>query len=186
MGRDRGPELALEPLDDHRGVGLAHRPEHLLAGVRALQASGRLLLEHPGQGRPHLVEVLLGDGLDRHQQRRSRELERRQPQRPLLRGERVAGLGHGQLRDRPDLAGLELADGLLVLAVQQQELPDPLVLVAGRVPDVRLGAQRARQDPQVREPADERVRGRLEDPDQQGTVLVGGDLDLGAALVEAR
>ena len=88
-------------------------------------------------------------------------------------GERVAGLGHGELGDRADLAGLELADGLLLLAVQQQELADPLVLVAGRVPDVRLGMERPRQDPQVRQPPDERVGGRLEHADQQRAALVG-------------
>ena len=45
--------------------------------------------------------------------------------------QRVAGLGHGQLGDRADLARLELADRLLLLAVEQQQLADPLVLARG-------------------------------------------------------
>ena len=35
LGHDRRAELALEPLDDDRGVGLAHRDEDLLAGRRS-------------------------------------------------------------------------------------------------------------------------------------------------------
>ena len=35
VGHDRRAELALEPLDDHRDVGLAHRPQDLLAGRRS-------------------------------------------------------------------------------------------------------------------------------------------------------
>ena len=92
-------------------------------------------------------------------------------------GERVAGLGDGQLGDRPDLAGLELADRLLLLAVEQEQLADPLVLVAGRVPDVGLRVERAGQHAQVGQPADERVGGRLEHADEQRAVLVGRDLD---------
>ena len=97
--------------------------------------------------------------------------------------ERVAGLGHRQLRDRADLAGLELADRLLLLAVEQQQLADPLVLVAGRVPDVRLRAERAGQDAQVRQPPDERVGRGLEHADEERAGLVGRDLDVGARLV---
>ena len=97
--------------------------------------------------------------------------------------QRVAGLGHGQLGDRADLAGLELADRLLLLAVEQQQLADPLVLAAGRVPDVGLRMERARQDAQVGQPADERVGRGLEHADEERAGLVGRDLDGRAALV---
>ena len=70
----------------------------------------------------------------------------------------------GQLRDGADLAGLELADRLLLLAVEQEQLADPLVLVAVRVPGVGLAVERAAEDPEVRQPADERVGGGLERP----------------------
>ena len=70
VGRDRGSELSLQALDDHRGVRLAHRPQDLLAGRAALEPDRRLLLEHAGEGRTHLVEVALRLGLDRDHQRR--------------------------------------------------------------------------------------------------------------------
>jgi hypothetical protein len=58
-----------------------------------------------------------------HNEARLRELEGRQLERLLLDRQRVAGLGDGQLRDRTDLAGLQLADRLLFLAVEQEQLP---------------------------------------------------------------
>ena len=106
--------------------------QQLLAGRRPLDPRRRLLLEHPLEGRAHLVEVGLRLRLDRDRQGRLGEVERRQDERLLARRERVAGLGRGELGDRADLARLELADRLLVLAVQQEELADPLVLVAVR------------------------------------------------------
>jgi hypothetical protein len=183
---DRRAELALEPLEDDRGVGLAHRAEDLLAGRRPFELDGRVLLEQPGEGGTHLVEVLLGEWLDRDHEGGRRELERRQSQRPLLRPERIPRLGDRELRHRPDLAGLQFADRLLLLAVQEEQLTDPLILVAGRVPDVGLGAERPRQDAQVRQPPDEWIGGRLEHAHEERAGLVGGHVDRRAALVERR
>ncbi len=73
--------------------------------------------------------------------------------------------------------------GLLLLAVEQQQLADPLVGVARRVPDVRLRMERAGQHAQVRQSPDERVRGRLEHADQERAALVGGDAHRLTALV---
>ena len=74
--------------------------------ARALEPDGRLLLEHPLERRAHLVEVALGLRLDGDHERRRRELERRQRRAASPSSQRVAGLGHGQLGDRADLAGL--------------------------------------------------------------------------------
>ena len=183
MGHDRGAELALEPLDDHRVVGLAHRAQDLLARRAALEPNGRLLLEHARQRRTHLVEIALALWLDGDHQRRLGEAERRQDQRLLADAQRVAGGGHGQLGDRADLAGLELADRLLLLAVEEEQLADPLVLALAAVPDVGLRMERARQHPQIGQPPDERVGGRLEHAHEQRSVLVGLDLHRSAALV---
>ncbi len=101
----------------------------------------------------------------------------------LPSAERVARLGHVQLGDSPDLARLELADGLLLLAVEQQQLADALVLVAGRVPDVGLRLERARQHAQVGQASHERVGRGLEHADQQRPGLVGRQLDRGPRLV---
>ena len=57
--------------------------------------------------------------------------------------QRVAGGGHRELRDRADLAGLQLPGRLLLLAVEQQQLADALVGVLGRVPGVALRMERA-------------------------------------------
>ncbi len=67
--------------------------------------------------------------------------------------------------------------------MEQEELPDPFVLTTGRVPDVGLGMQRARQDPEIRQSADEGVGGRLEDPNEERPGLVGGHGDRRTALV---
>ena len=137
-----------------------------------------------GERRAHLVEVALALRLDGDHQRRLGEVERRQDERLLARRERVAGLGHGQLRDRADLAGLELADRLLLLAVEQQQLADPLVLARGSLfQTCACEWSVPGQDAQVGQPADERVGGRLEHADEERAVLVGGDLDRRAGLV---
>ena len=73
LGHDRGAELALEALAQDGDVRVAHRKEDLLAGLGALDSSGRLLFEHALEGRAHLVEVGLGLRLDRDLQRRNGE-----------------------------------------------------------------------------------------------------------------
>ena len=156
LRHDRGAELALEPLADHRDVGVAHRNQELLTGRGSFDPRRRLLLEHPLKCGAHLVEVGLGLGLDRDRQRRDGELERGQDDRVLARRQRVACLGCRELGNRTDLAGLQLSDRLLVLAVEQEQLADPLVLVAVGVPGVRLAVERPAQDPEIRKPADER------------------------------
>ena len=87
--------------------------------------------------------------------------------------ERVSPVSvRGQLRDRADLAGQQLADRLLVLAVEQEELAHPLVLLAVRVPGVALTVERAGDDAEVRQPADERVSGGLEDPGDERAIRI--------------
>ena len=49
-------------------------------------------------------------------------------QRRVAGRERVAGLGHAELGDGADLAGPQLGRGLLLLAVEVQQLADALVL----------------------------------------------------------
>ena len=145
-------------------------------------ARRRLLLEHPLQGRAHLVEVRLGLGLDGDRQGRFGEDHLGQDQRPLLCGQRVARLGHAELGHGADLAGLQLAGRLLLLAVEQQQLADPLVLAPVGIPGVALAVERARVHPQVGQPADVRVGRGLEHPDQERARRIGLDRDLVARL----
>ena len=138
VGRDGRAELALEPLEDDRGVRLAHRPEHLLAGRGPLQPDGRVLLQQAGSAGPILSRSCFETGSIATTSDGAGNSSGDKRSGFSFAPQRVAGLGHGQLGDRPDLAGLQLADRLLFLAVEQQQLADPLVLVAGGVPDVRL------------------------------------------------
>jgi len=167
LGDDGDPELPLQSLGDDRDVGLAHGEEDLFAGLAPLDPGRRLLLEHPGDGRTHLVEVGLRLWLDGDPQGRCRELEGREAVRALSGREGVSDLGDGELRDGADLAGPELPDGLLVFAVEDEEGADPLVLAPIGVVDGRLGVEGPREDPQVGQPADEGVGARLEGPDEE-------------------
>src|SRR5207249_1469646 len=87
-------------------------------------------------------------------------------------------LRDAELGDGPDLPGLQLADRLLVLSVQEEQLTDPLVLATRAVPRVALRKERARQHAEVRQTADERVGRGLEDPDEERARGIGRDLDL--------
>ncbi len=164
-------------------MGVAHRNQHLFAGLTAYDASRRLFLEHPLEGRAHLVQVRLRLRLDRHLQRRHGEVERRQGVAVLPRGrQRVSRPGNGQLRDRPDLTGVELPDRFLVLAVEQEQLAQALVLAAGRVPGVSLALECPGEHAQEGQPADERVGRGLEDSRHQRSRGVRHDPGLLAAL----
>ena len=77
---------------------------------------------------------------------------------------------------------MELADRLLVLAVEKQELAKALVLAASRVPGVGLALHGARQDPQIGQASDERVGRGLEHPGDERPVGVGGQARLLAGL----
>jgi hypothetical protein len=54
-------------------VGVAHREQHLLAGLRPLDSRRRLFLEHALEGGAHLVQVGLGLRLDGDLQSGDRE-----------------------------------------------------------------------------------------------------------------
>ena len=97
----------------------------------------------------------------------SGNVDGRQPQAGVAGRERVAGLGHAELRDRADLARPQLGRRLLLLAVEVEQLADALVLALRRVEHRALALERARQDPQVGQPPDERVRRGLEHPDEE-------------------
>ncbi len=147
-GHDRGPELALEPLGDDRDVGLADRD----AGAARRSATARPARDGSSssirwRAAPILSRSAFVCGSIATDEGRLREVDRAAGRAASPSRERVAGLGHGQLGDGPDLAGLELADRLLVLAVEEQELADPLVLAAVRVPGVALRRGASRRGP---------------------------------------
>ncbi len=130
----------------------------------AMDVDRGLLFEHPVQRLAQLVEVGLALGLDRDLQARSGEPEARQLDGMLaIGGERIAGSGGGQLCHRRDISWADLRHVLLLLALHPEQVADPLLLPAARVVDMPLRVERPGDDAEVGQPADEGIRGRLED-----------------------
>ena len=136
-----------------------------------------LLLREPMQRLAQLVEVGLRLGLDRHLQRRRREVDRRQLHRLRPIGDQgVAGGGRVQLGHGGDVAGSHPREVLLVLALDREEVADALVLAAVDVVDVALAGHAAGDDAEVGQAADERVGGCLEHLRHERPVRIGRDL----------
>ena len=171
-------ELALEPIHDDVDMGVAHGRQHRLAGaVLAPNLDRRLLLGEPMECLPELVEIGLRLRLDRDLETRLREFDCRELNRVRLVGdEGIARMGGGQLGHRGDVSGTGLREVLLLLALDRQEVADALLLASVDVVDVPLAAQRARHDPEVGEPPDERVGGRLEHLRHERAVRIRADL----------
>ena len=90
--------------------------------------------------------------------------------------ERVTGRGRGQLGDGGDVAGADLREVVLVLALDREERSDPLLLLSVDVVDMALPRERAAEDTEVGQAADERVGGGLEDLGDERSVRVRLDL----------
>ena len=120
---DRCAELALEAVDDDVDLGVAHGGQDRLAGsILAMDPDRRLLLLEPMERLPELVEIGLRLRLDRHLERRRRELDAGQLDRLRSVGdERVTGGGRRQLGDGGDVARADLREVLLVLALDREE-----------------------------------------------------------------
>ena len=101
-------------------------------------------------------------------------------------GQGVTGVGVLEPDRRGDVAGVDLVDLLAVVGVHLEDAPDALLLVLGRVQDVRAGLERARVDPEEGQLPDERVGGDLEGEGAERLAVVRRADDLGAGLgVEA-
>ena len=175
---DRRAELALEPLADDRDVGLAHGEEELLAGRAPLDPRAGLLLEHALEGRAHLVEVRLRLRLDRDHERRDRVDRPVQARAAAPCVESVSPVAVTvSLATAPISPGRSSPTGSWSLPCSRRSWPIRSSSRLLRVPHVGLAAQRPREDPQVGQPADERVGGRLEDADEERAVGIGRHRD---------
>ncbi len=124
------PKRALQPVERHLGVGLAHHPEHQLAGLRVLlDAQARVLGGEPAERGGELVLVGLGRGLDRDRQQRLGHRPRLEHQRLVDAGEGVAGLGPRQPADVGEVARDHAVGRHLLAAERMGQGADPLVLV---------------------------------------------------------
>ena len=160
--------------DHHLDVELAHAREQHLVGLRvARDAQDRVLLEQPLERGRDLVVVAARLRLDGEGGGGLREHDRRVDDRARLVGERVAGLRVLELRHRADVAGLDLRDLGLGLALQQQERAHALGGVAAHVVDGGVGLQRAGVDAEEGDAPGVRVHDRLEHEGRERRVRGG-------------
>ena len=123
------------------------------------------------QRRAQLVEVGLRLRLDGHEQgRRSGSANGGSDDRTILRRRACRRSRSPGAWRRRRSRRRRARRRLLLLAVEAEELAEPLLAPLRRVPDVRVGVDRAREDPEVGQLADERVGGRLEDEREQRAV----------------
>ena len=88
-----------------------------------------------------------------------------------------------ELRHGAEVAGAELVGLLVLLALERQQLADPLLVVGARVDERRVGGDRALDHPEDVDAAGERVGHRLED---EGGALGAVDVDVEVLLRRRR
>src|SRR5579859_4974438 len=110
--------------------------------------------------------------MDRGEIGRRRIIDPRKLDRPLPRAQGIASDRLGELRDDADVARYQPLGRLLALAPDVEYLADALVFALLDAPDVAVGAQGARVDADVAQPADIGVGHRLEDKRCQSLIGV--------------
>src|SRR5665811_1732361 len=106
--------------------------------------------------------VALGLGLDGHRDDRLREGHRLEHDLLVGVAEGVAGRRVLQADHRVDVTGGRRVDRVLLVGVHLEQLANALSLTLGRVDHLRTRLDHTRVDPDVGEPAEERVRHHLE------------------------
>ena len=146
-------------------------------------ADRRVFLLQPVDRRAELVLIGPCLGLDRVGEHRLREGERGHPQGGSGLTQQVARRGFLQLRHGAHVTGPQFGHVRLRLALQDQQVSESLGRVAGDVVHGSIGGEGARDDPQHRDAARERIRQRL--PDHRDVGSRGGRGDLHLAGVRA-
>ena len=162
---DLDAEAALDALADDLDVHLAHAGDDHLAGLLvALDRHHGVFFGEATKRADDLVFVALalgGDGL-RHEGRRELEGRERGGDALALCAESIAGEHVLQLGDRPDVAGHQGVDGLLLLAHGLEELADALLVAVSGVDEVAVALDGALEDAEQVDAAAELVGERLE------------------------
>ena len=161
-------EPALQLRDRDLDVRLSLPGEQQFLGLRVARVvDRRILFLQAVQRRADLLFVAAALRLDRVRDHRLRETwSPASVNGDGLVGEQIVGLTLLQLRDRADVARLDLRHVGLGLSLQQHEMPEPLRRVLGEVVDGRVRLERARDDAEHRDAPGERVGDRL--PDERG------------------
>src|SRR5690606_27732224 len=130
-------ELAAHAVHEHVDVELAHALDDRLAGLLVqLDLEGGVLLGELLDRDAELLLVALGLGLDGHGDHGVREGHRLELDRVRRIGQGVTGGGVLQTDERVDVAREGLIDGVLLVGVHLEELPDALLLAGGGVEDL--------------------------------------------------
>src|SRR6476661_1381776 len=167
-------ELALHAVHEDVEVQLSHAGDDRLAGVLVVvDLEGRVLGRELLDGRAELLLVTLGLGLDGDLDHRVGEGHRLEHDLLVEVRQRVAGRRVLEPDSRVDVAGHGLLDGVLLVGVHLEELPDALLAALRRVDDARARADVARVDADEGQRAEERVRGDLEGESRERLVLAG-------------
>src|SRR6476619_500545 len=140
-------ELALHAVDEDVEVQLAHAGDDRLAGVLVVvDLEGRVLGRELLDGRAELLLVALGLGLDGDLDDGVGEGHRLEHDLLVEVRQGVTGRRVLEPDGRVDVAGHGLLDGVLLVGVHLEELPDALLATLGRVDDARARADVARVD----------------------------------------
>ena len=170
-------ELAQHAVDQHLEVQLAHAGDDGLAGLLVgADPERRVLLGQRVERLAQLVLVGLGLRLDGHVDDRLGELHALEHDRVGPVAQRVAGGGLLEAEPGHDVAGHGHVEVLALVGVHQQDAPEALLAVLGRVVDLVALVDRARVDAEVGELA-ERVGHDLEGQRGERRLLVGLALD---------
>ena len=174
------PQQSDRDLDMH----LREAREQLLAGLLvAAEVECRILLLEAPQSRRHLLLVALGLRRDGEAHHRLREVDVRRLDRHLVVDEHVAGDDVLQLRDGAEIADAQRLDGPVLLAVQEQDLSEPLFCMCPRVDERGVARDRPGQYAKAADPPRERVGDRLE---HEHRLLRVAELDRRALLRRRR
>ena len=149
----------------------------------APQPQRRILLGEPADRGRDLLLLALDLRRDREAHHRLGEDDLGQLGADLPVGQQVAGADVLELGDGADVALAELLHAGVLLALQLQQRPHPLLGVPARVDERRVGGDGALEDAEEVDPAGERVGQRLED--ERGR-LGALDLDRRALLRRRR
>ena len=165
VGGDRHPELPGQALEGDGEVQVALAAElGLVDLVVATDHQRRVVLDQAVQRVGELVLVGGVDGRDRDPVHGLRRRAGPGPHRGALGGEGVAGGGGGELGHRGDVAGRRPRSTSTCSRPRSvNKRVEPLVGAGAGVHQVVVGSDGARQHPEHRDLADERVGGGAED-----------------------
>ena len=169
-------EAVLELGDGDLDVELAVAGEQVLVALGvAPGVEGEVLVHQPVQGVADLLLVPLRLRLDGERHRRLGDADPAEHDRHVLGAQGVAGDGDLELGDAADVAGDQARHVRPLLALDGDQVAEPLGLLGAAVPDVGVGVERAGDDAQQRDLAGEGVGEGLEDQHRERPGGIAGE-----------